>query len=73
VWEIVTELLDQAAVAAIFYGAVLILGAFLAGPTRLATGIRRVTAPYMREPVERSDSCELLPPRMRLSIRVYVA
>jgi hypothetical protein len=50
VWEIVTELLDQAAIAAIFYGAVLIIGAFLAGPTRLATGIRRVTAPYMREP-----------------------
>jgi hypothetical protein len=50
VWEIVTELLDEAANAAIFYGAVLIVGAFLAGPTRLATGIRRVTAPYMREP-----------------------
>jgi hypothetical protein len=50
VWEIVTELLDQAAVAAVFYGAVLILGAWLAGPTRLATGVRRVSAPYLREP-----------------------
>jgi hypothetical protein len=49
-WTIVTQLLDQAAVAAIFYGLLLVLGAFLAGPTRPATAIRRVGAPYLREP-----------------------
>jgi hypothetical protein len=50
VWVIVSELLEQAAVAAIGYGLVLIIGAWLAGPTRLATGVRRVSAPYLREP-----------------------
>ena len=50
VWTIVTELLDQAASAAIFYGAVMVIGAWLAGPTRLATGVRRTLAPYLREP-----------------------
>ena len=50
IWTIVTELLDEAAVAAIFYGFVLILGAWLAGATRPATAVRRVSAPYLREP-----------------------
>ena len=50
IWAIVTELLDEAAVAAIFYGFVLIVGAWLAGATRPATAVRRVSAPYLREP-----------------------
>jgi hypothetical protein len=50
VWEISTELLVQAAGAAIGYGLALILGVWLAGPTRPATAVRRVAAPYLREP-----------------------
>jgi membrane protein required for beta-lactamase induction len=50
VWTIVTQLLVQAAGATIGYGLALVLGAWLAGPTRLATAIRRVSAPYLREP-----------------------
>ena len=37
--------------ATIGYGIVLVLGAWLTGPTRAATAIRRAAAPYMREPV----------------------
>jgi hypothetical protein len=50
IWPIETRLLEQAASAAIFYGLALIVGVWLAGPTRPATAIRRVTAPYLREP-----------------------
>jgi len=50
VWEIVTELLDQAATAAIGYGLFLVLGAWLAGPSRWATAIRSAAAPYLRRP-----------------------
>lgn len=50
IWTIVTQLLDEAAAAAIGYGLALILGAWLAGPTRPATAVRRVSAPYLREP-----------------------
>jgi uncharacterized membrane protein YqjE len=50
VWSIVTPLLHEATVAAIGYGVVLVLGAWLAGPTRTATAIRRALAPYLREP-----------------------
>lgn len=50
VWTIATTLLDQAAVAAIGYGAVMVLGAWLAGPTRAAVAVRRTLAPYLREP-----------------------
>ncbi len=49
-WDISTELLVQAAGAAIGYGLALILGVWLAGPTRPATALRRVAAPYLREP-----------------------
>jgi hypothetical protein len=51
VWIISTELLEQAANAAIFYGLALIVGVWLAGPTRPATAVRRWAAPYLREPV----------------------
>jgi hypothetical protein len=50
VWDISTVLLEQAAGAAIGYGLALILGVWLAGPTRPATAVRRVAAPYLREP-----------------------
>lgn len=50
IWGIQTELLEQAAAAAIFYGLTLIVGVWLAGPTRPATALRRVAAPYLREP-----------------------
>jgi hypothetical protein len=50
VWVIATELLVNVAVATMAYGAVMVIGAWLAGPTRLATGTRRILAPYLREP-----------------------
>lgn len=51
VWGIYTPLLNQAAAATIFYGAFLFLGAWLAGTTGWATGLRRAGAPYLREPM----------------------
>jgi hypothetical protein len=51
VYDIYTPLLEQAATATIGYGVVMIAGAWLAGPTRIAVAIRRGLAPYMREPV----------------------
>lgn len=49
-WTIGTSLLVQAATATVFYGVVIVLAAWLAGPTRLATAIRRLKAPFLREP-----------------------
>jgi hypothetical protein len=49
-WTIGTSLLVQAATATIWYGVVIVLVAWLAGPTRLATGVRRLKAPFLREP-----------------------
>ena len=49
-WTIGTSLLDQAATATVWYGVVIVLVAWLAGPTRLATGARRLKAPFLREP-----------------------
>jgi hypothetical protein len=51
VWDVYTPLLEQAAVATIGYGIVMVAGAWLAGPTRWALAVRRALAPYMREPV----------------------
>jgi hypothetical protein len=51
VWTIATDLLVQVSVATIAYGIVMVLAAWLAGPTRPATGIRRAIAPYLRSPV----------------------
>jgi hypothetical protein len=42
-------MLRDIAVALIIYGAVGLVGAWLAGPTRWATGIRRRLAPAFRE------------------------
>jgi hypothetical protein len=50
VWHISTTLLEEAAVAAIGYGLVMIGAAWLAGPSAWATALRRTLAPYLREP-----------------------
>ena len=52
VWTVATELLDEAAAATIGYGALLLLGGWLAGPSAPARGLRRAGAPYLREPVQ---------------------
>jgi hypothetical protein len=49
-WTIGTSLLVQAATATVWYGVVIVLVAWLAGPTRLATAVRRLKAPFLREP-----------------------
>lgn len=49
-WTIGTSLLVEAAWATVWYGVVIVLVAWLAGPTRLATGVRRLKAPFLREP-----------------------
>ena len=49
-WTIGTSLLVEAATATIWYGIVIVFVAWLAGPTRLATGIRHLKAPFLREP-----------------------
>jgi hypothetical protein len=51
VWDIYDTLLKQAAVAGILYGAILILGAWLAGPQSWAVSVRHFLAPYLREPL----------------------
>jgi hypothetical protein len=49
VWLISTEILAQIGWAAVFYGAVAVLGAVLAGPTRPAIAVRRRIAPFLNE------------------------
>ncbi len=49
VWGIGTSLLSTVAASALAFGILVFLGAWLAGPTRLATGIRRAASPYMRD------------------------
>jgi hypothetical protein len=48
-WAIGTELLRNVGVNALVYGIVVIFAAWIAGPSRPATWIRRVLAPTMRE------------------------
>jgi hypothetical protein len=48
-WEIGTSLLRAGAVAMVGYGVLIILAAWLAGPSRAATTLRRGLAPYLRE------------------------
>jgi hypothetical protein len=50
VWDVYDSLLVQAATAAIIYGAVLVVGAWLAGATAWAVGVRRAAAPYLAQP-----------------------
>jgi hypothetical protein len=49
VWRIGTSLLVGVAVATMAYGALAIAGAWLAGPTRLATNARGAVAPYLND------------------------
>jgi hypothetical protein len=49
VWDVYVTLLLQAAGACIFYGVVMVGGAWLAGRTRWAVSVRRFAAPYLRE------------------------
>jgi hypothetical protein len=49
-WSIGTSLLVQAATATLIYGVVIVVGAWLAGPTAWAVAARRNLAPYLREP-----------------------
>lgn len=49
VWSIGTALLTTVAVSAITFGILLVIAAWLAGPTRIATALRREAAPYLRE------------------------
>ncbi len=50
VWDIYDSLLVQAASAAIFYGLVLVAGAWLAGRTGAAVAVRRTLAPFLARP-----------------------
>jgi hypothetical protein len=49
VWSIGTSLLVTVAVSVVAFGVLLVLGAWLAGPTRAATALRREASPYLRE------------------------
>src|SRR5262249_4466743 len=48
VWVIATGLLHDLSVGLFVYGLLFVIAAFLAGPTRLATAIRRWLAPTVR-------------------------
>jgi hypothetical protein len=48
-WFIGTSLLSQVAWALIVYGVVIVLGTWLAGPSRYATGARGAVAPTLRD------------------------
>jgi hypothetical protein len=49
-WTIATSLLTETGEAIIGYGIVIILAAWLAGPTASATWVRRAATPYLRRP-----------------------
>jgi putative oligomerization/nucleic acid binding protein len=49
VWSIGTSVLKEIADAMIFYGILIVLGAWLAGPMTLARGCRRTLTPLLRE------------------------
>ena len=49
VWDIATSLLFALAVALIAYGIVIVAAAWLAGPTRPATAVRKFFAPSLRD------------------------
>jgi hypothetical protein len=49
VWSIATSLLVTVASSAIAFGVLVFLAAWLAGPTRLASALRREASPYLRE------------------------
>jgi Short C-terminal domain len=49
VWNIATSLLHAIAIALVVYGALIVLSAWLAGPTRSATFVRKSLAPALRD------------------------
>lgn len=49
-WSIATSVLVEIAQALVLYGIVIVLAAWLAGPTASATWIRRGITPYLRQP-----------------------
>jgi hypothetical protein len=49
IWLIGSSILGQIGRAGILYGAITVLGAVLAGPTRAATAVRRWLAPYLND------------------------
>jgi hypothetical protein len=49
-WSTGTSLLVQVSTATLIYGVVIVLAAWLAGPTAWAVGTRRALAPYLGEP-----------------------
>jgi hypothetical protein len=49
-WEIATSNLRADGVTVVLYGLLILLGAWLAGPTASATNLRRTAAPYLRDP-----------------------
>ena len=52
IWTIATSLLYDIALAVVIYGLIIIIAAWLAGPSRPATAVRRALAPPLRdEPV----------------------
>jgi hypothetical protein len=48
-WEIGTSLLVTVAVSAITFGILVVIAAWIAGPTKAATRLREEAAPYLRE------------------------
>jgi hypothetical protein len=49
VWRIATSLLVDVARSTLAFGVLVVLAAWLAGPTKIATRLRRESAPYVRE------------------------
>jgi hypothetical protein len=49
VWDIGTSLLVTVAVSAITFGILVVIAAWIAGPTRIARSLREEAAPYLRE------------------------
>jgi hypothetical protein len=49
VWDIGTSLLVTVAVSAISFGILVVIAAWIAGPTRIAKSLREEAAPYLRE------------------------
>ena len=49
-WDIGTSLLKETAQSLILYGIAIVIAAWIAGPTALATSIRSAVTPYLRQP-----------------------
>ncbi len=49
-WQIGTSLLKETAESLIVYGVVMVIAAWLAGPSKVSTSIRYALTPYLRQP-----------------------